>query len=422
MPTSTPGRRAASPTTARQRPPSNRATKASAKRIEQQETEELLNAETITVASDHHEDSTQDGSTARVEAVIQLIVELKETITQQSNIIKDQSNTIKDVRTELQEIKTEQRTLKVQNAELQEEIRSVRAQLDTFSASPPSTRSWASVVAGTNASQTATSLPSSASNDWPRKEPNCLRISTLASQQSAEATGENFARYLSTERANHYIQEALRKTDTTKDVKVAGVGTTKTGYVIRFKDEQSIAAAKANTEWLEKLGNDTKLVKPRFGVVVHRFPTDGITLPETKHDVINQIMEENEMQTRNYNINDIAWLKQSDKPLGVTASLGMWFDTAEAAGWAVANGLLYGQRYIGSVEVYQLKRKRCHRCQKFGHLAWSCKETMRCRHCSGEHDRRECPPGSEARCVDCSGAHPTGSRECNGATTANPQQ
>jgi uncharacterized protein YoxC len=391
------------------------------KRIQHQETEELLNAETISVSSDHHDDSPQDGTTAHIEAVIQLILELKETITQQSNIIKDQSNTIEDVRTELQEIKTEQRTLKTQNAELQEEVRSLQAHLNTLSASLPSTRSWASVVAGTSTNQSATSLPST-SNGQRQKEPNCLRISTRANQQGTEPTGETFTRYLSTERANFYIKEALRKTDTTKDVKVAGVGTTKTGYVLRFKDEQSVIKAKSDTQWLEKLGNETKLVKPRFGVVVHRFPTDRITLPNNKHDIINQIMEENEMQTRNFNIDDIAWLKQSDKPLGVTASLGLWLDTAEAAEWVVTNGLLYGQRYIGSVEVYQLRRKRCHRCQKFGHLAWSCKETMRCRHCSGEHDRRECPPGSEARCVDCNGSHPTGARECNGSATANPEQ
>ena len=99
---------------------------------------------------------------------------------------------------------------------------------------------------------------------------------------------------------------ASHKTDTTKDVKVAGVGTTKTGYVSRFKDEQSTTTAKTNTEWLEKLGNGTKLVKPRFSVVVHRFPTNGVTLPENKHNTIYQIMEENEMQTRNFNIDDIA--------------------------------------------------------------------------------------------------------------------
>jgi hypothetical protein len=59
---------------------------------------------------------------------------------------------------------------------------------------------------------------------------------------------------------------------------VAGVGTTKTGYVIRFKDHQSAETARTNTEWLEELGNGTKLVRPRHGVVVHRVPTVDFSL------------------------------------------------------------------------------------------------------------------------------------------------
>jgi hypothetical protein len=83
-------------------------------------------------------------------------------------------------------------------------------------------------------------------------------------------------------------------TDTTKDVKVAGVGTTKTGYVIRFKDPESADIARLNTEWLEELGNGTKLVRPRYGVVVHRTPTEEFLLPENEREGIAKIMEENQ--------------------------------------------------------------------------------------------------------------------------------
>ena len=61
-----------------------------------------------------------------------------------------------------------------------------------------------------------------------------------------------------------------------KGVQVAGVGTTKTGDVIRFNDLASKETAEQSTEWLEKLKDGTKLVKPRFGVVVHRMPTDRL--------------------------------------------------------------------------------------------------------------------------------------------------
>jgi hypothetical protein len=221
------------------------------------------------------------------------------------------------IRSEPIEIKEEQRALKTQNAELQEELRSLRAQIQSYAASTPSARSYASVAASTPATQSTTSLISSGDSKRTRKEVNCLRISTQASERSTEVDDNSFARYLAPARAKDHIQNALRQTETTKEVKVAGVGTTKTGYVIRFKEEQSFATAEANTEWLDRLGNDTKLIKPRFGVVVHRFPTDGITLPENKQDVIHQIMEENDMQTKKNNNSDVAWLKQSDDPLGI---------------------------------------------------------------------------------------------------------
>lgn len=68
-------------------------------------------------------------------------------------------------------------------------------------------------------------------------------------------------------------------------------------------------------------------------------------------------MKENEMQTRDFSIDSKACLKQSDMPLGVSASLSGWFDIVEAAEWSVMNNLVYGQRYIGTVEAYkQLSR------------------------------------------------------------------
>jgi hypothetical protein len=67
------------------------------------------------------------------------------------------------------------------------------------------------------------------------------------------------------EGTSSYIRNALSNASSTKDVQVAGVGTTKTGYVIRFKNQQSTDTARANPEWLETLGNGIKLVKPRYG-------------------------------------------------------------------------------------------------------------------------------------------------------------
>ena len=60
--------------------------------------------------------------------------------------------------------------------------------------------------------------------------------------------------------------------------------------------------------------------------------------------------------------------KKKDKALGNHASLGIWFDTAEGVDYMLSKGFLVSQKFIGSVERRELKRKRCFRCQRFGHL------------------------------------------------------
>lgn len=107
---------------------------------------------------------------------------------------------------------------------------------------------------------------------------------------------------------------------------------------------------------------------------MHRVPTEGVLLPANESEEISKIARENEVASKGYRIEGMAWLKSKDKPWGHTASLGIWLDSAEAAEWVVNNGLVFGQRYIGSVEFHQMKRKRCHWCLGVGHLAWSCRE------------------------------------------------
>ena len=54
-------------------------------------------------------------------------------------------------------------------------------------------------------------------------------------------------------------------------------------------------------------------------------------------------MEENELTEQGFQIEEVAWLKKKDKTLGKFASLGIWLDSAEGAGWMLGNGLLVGQ-------------------------------------------------------------------------------
>jgi FtsZ-binding cell division protein ZapB len=367
-------------------------------------------AQEQTIAIDTDDESQTEGD----HNVTDLIIALKE-------VIEQQSATIKEIREDLQEIKAEQHELnkqneelKSQNTELREEIRELQTRFNTFSVSPPFTQSWASIAAGQSAAGPSSNL-TRATNRESLKEATSIRISTHPTNEDTDHEGEpteTLQRYLPTETANTLVRNALQNNEATKEAQVAGIGTTKTGYVIRFRDEKSTQAARGCAQWLETLGNGTKFVRPRFGVVAHRTPTENITLPEDQAKVIQNIMEENDLGSRGYQIAEVAWLKRQDKQLGHTASLGVWFDTAEAAEWSINHGLVFGQRFIGSVEAYQVKKKRCYRCLRNGHLAWACKEKPQCGHCAGDHERRDCPPDTRAKCIDCNEAHSTGDREC----------
>jgi regulator of replication initiation timing len=333
------------------------------------------------------------------------------------DVIRHQTTTIAATQNELQEIKHNQNVLQEQNERLHEEVKALRVQLENAPAAT-ATRTWAAVAANTG---NATPAPHHQQSE---KEQNCVRISTQRTfvdpRDNDDGDGNAFGRYLPTDAVNTHIRSALQSDDATQDAQVAGIGTTKTGYLIRFKDTASAEAARNNTGWLHKLGNNTKLVKPRFGVVVHRTPTEEFDLETGATQAAEKIINDNDLAELGFHIDELAWMKAKDKALGKFASLGIWFDSAEGAEHMLRNGFLVNQHYISHVERREIKKKRCFRCQRFGHLAWTCKETPRCGHCAGQHERERCPPGVRARCLDCNGEHPTGDRQCPGSTTSNP--
>jgi hypothetical protein len=344
--------------------------------------------------------------------VWKLISSLKE-------VIRHQTAAIEATQNELQEVKHGQHLLQEQNDKHREELKALREQI---AAAPPTApaRSWAEIAAGGDQGLCQTTSRQA------EKESNCVRISTQRTfvdpSDNENSEGNTFARYLPIEAAYTHIHTALANAAPTQDAQVAGVGTTKTGYVIRFKNPASAEVARNNTEWLESLGNNTKLVKPRFGVVVHRTPTEGLDLDTACDQVIAKITEENELAEKGFRIEEVAWLKRTDKILGKFASLGIWLDSPDGAEHFINKGFIVDRRYIGSVERREIKKKRCFRCQRFGHLAWSCKETPRCGHCAGPHERQRCPPGIRARCLDCNDEHATGDRQCLTPATSNPSR
>jgi regulator of replication initiation timing len=205
------------------------------------------------------------------------------------DVIRRQTATIADTQNELQEIKHNQNALQEQNEKLHVEVKALRTQIE---ATPPvtATRFWAAVAAeGGNGTHPV-------NPQRPEQDQNCVRISTQRAfvdpRDSINIDENAFGRYLPINTANTHIRTALQSDTATEGIQVAGVGTTKTGYIIRFKTTESAEAARNNTNWLQTLGNNTKLVKPRFGVVVHRTPTEGFDLETGGTQAVEKIAED----------------------------------------------------------------------------------------------------------------------------------
>ncbi|KAI9041460.1 uncharacterized protein KD926_006856 [Aspergillus affinis] len=229
--------------------------------------------------------SLEDGKRITNQMIAGLIVTLKKVITQQTS-------TIQSTRAEVRELKTEQQTLKEQNTQLQDEIQVLRKQIESQAVNPH-LGLWSEVAAGNTLPDPKTIIPR------PRKEPNCVRIST-APTLDQDIDNDRFSRALPMEAANTHIRTALLSAENTREVQVASISTIKTGYIIRFRDAQSAETAQGNTEWLKELGNNTKVVKPRFGIVVHRVPAEDFKLDGNKKQEIEKIIAENDLLDRNF--------------------------------------------------------------------------------------------------------------------------
>jgi hypothetical protein len=84
-------------------------------------------------------------------------------------------------------------------------------------------------------SSIASQKPPTTSSKRNHRKPNCARISTREISEDNESQGRGFGRYVPIDRANAKIRSALLSSDTTEDVQVAGIGTTKSGYSIQYR-------------------------------------------------------------------------------------------------------------------------------------------------------------------------------------------
>ena len=332
---------------------------------------------------------------------------LERTTVQQNSIIKDQNSIIESIRADLAEIKLEQRILKTQNTELQEEIRSLRTQLETFSTSPPSTQTWASVAASERPA--GSDIITSRTMDAGKADNRQLVVDI---SRVREATIEKVA---SIEAAKQAIQQGIDGIERLSGAEIKDFRvwrTNNSASVIKFSVEKNKEAIFRQTtaEWLEPHIPGARLVGPKW----HAVKADWIEVPLAM-DMNSGKVSKSAMECfgieNGVEVCTMRWLGRP-RPSGQHASVVVKVATKEDAEKLLrSDSVTLGG---GGIMVSPFEERRtpvaCFRCRRFGHRARDCLWPEACDMC-GQEGHLQCE-ATNLCCVNCHGPHRASHREC----------
>jgi hypothetical protein len=353
--------------------------------------------------------SEREGRETNLEEVVSLITNLKETITQQISIIANQNSVIDGFRADLAEIKSEQQSLKNQNAELQEEIRSLQAQLNAFSASLPSTESWASVAASRSITESATSFPQ-ANTEKQNREPSHQLVIDVSC-----VNGKVAEKVSTTEIAKQTITQGIRDIDrlvgaTVKDFRIWHKDNSTKVIKFSVEKEKEAAFRQTTTQWLESHIPGARLIGPKW----HAVKADWIEVSlamDTESGKVSKSAMERFGKENGVEVCTMRWLGRP-RPSGQHASVVIKVGTKEdAAKLLGSDSVSFGG---GGVIVSPFEERRtpiaCFRCRRFGHRARDCIRPETCDMC-GQEGHLECETINLC-CVNCQYPHRASHREC----------
>lgn len=357
-----------------------------------------------------------EGRGTNLDELAWLTANLKETIRQQTSIIEKQSNTIENVRADLAEIKAEQQNLKKQNAELQEQVCSLQSQISVYTASPPSTRSWASIAANRSGAESMQPTP-----------------------DDTAFTDNTFARYLSNPPAttdtlyctigtSRVAEEDTDKTSpgairtaAEKEIRATnGQGNWRCRAVTRDAKNRScikIACRDETEQQMAKRAAETKIA-PGIRVLrdeLYPIKVDNVNRlavldnnGEIRTGAAEAFGQENETT-----VAKMAWLSKKDVPKAY-GSMVVYVTKGSDARRLLREGFFHVVGESGYTGIFERRPRpeQCFNCQELGHKAFQCKNAQKCARCAGEgHRHSECT-GTILKCVPCGGPHESFSRNC----------
>ena len=212
------------------------------------------------------------------------------------------------------------------------------------------------------------------------------------------------------------VQTAIQENHNTKSIKVVAAYQLKSGDIQIYASTTAEAGRlKANKGWLKGLGEQTELVLPTYGVIVHGVSTKSINVKE-QDAVIKQMLSDNYTVIPRAEISYVGWLTK-EATLKRASSIVVEFTDPE-----MANAIIYaGLAWEGQIHQCQLydracRVKQCFRCYHYGHIGTQCNVSQTCGYCAEQHESKHCrrkgEEGFSPRCTVCKDVHTAWSNAC----------
>lgn len=211
------------------------------------------------------------------------------------------------------------------------------------------------------------------------------------------------------EKVKEWVEGAVQRSGVKglSNAAVAGVQPHRSGtkVTVRFKssdvaDQVVRNAAQCSTA----LGAGAKISVPHYGVVIQDVP---LFYDPSKDTYRQDLHAQNpSLIPSPSTIVEARWLVPKDRlpPGRKTGSWVVFLDNQQAADNLIDQGvrvqalLLNARRYFSSP-------RQCRKCQKWGHLSYSCRARETCAHCGGPHTGTACPHPESKKCANCNEAH-----------------
>ena len=187
---------------------------------------------------------------------------------------------------------------------------------------------------------------------------------------------------------------------------------------------ETLKNAKEAKEWVACFGKDAFVLIPSFGIVIHNVSTRQYQFPRDADKLAKTIIDANAHRIPGAEIVYLDWLNRNRvKDQRIQASsITINFSEAHHANaawrselsWPSIEGNVHHdcEKYVRESRII-----RCFKCQKPGHMTFSCKaETPTCKYCAQGHDSRGCENhlkiGFQPKCANCHGPHEASSPNC----------